>query len=216
MGVDPVTLGLIATAVGGGLAARNQYQVAKQQDQTAAAGIRQQSARQRDIDARVNEEVQAVGRSNPDEARSKATTDFLSSLRRNRGQMSGPKLGAGSVRFDADSNALGGQVQDFGTNLAGNFAAINAPGIQRQQEGQGFSQLAADIGAQARAAGGDDFLNQLRQRGIRGNTGMEIAGGLLSGAGSGLAMRQPWTRQVVPRGTRVDVSANPIATRGLT
>ncbi len=188
MGADPATIGLILTAVGAGAGAVNTYQTAKNTDQANAAGIRQQASRQREIDQRVSQEVGALERSNADAARTKSTGDFLSALRRTRGAASGGGLVGGSSRYGDESTAVGDQVQGYGADIADTLGRINAPTLQRVQENQGFSRLASDIGATARAANGDQFLNQLRTRAAgQPNAALGLFGELSGVAGQGIA-----------------------------
>lgn len=185
MGAE-VLIPLALAAASSGASAYNAHQVAKDTDNVAARGIRQQASRQQDIDQRVNQEVQAVGRSSPDDAARKSTADFLGALRRTRGAASPTGITGGS-RYNDESGALGDQVQAYGADVADTMGRINAPQLQRQQEGFGFSRLATDIGAQVRAANGDQYLNQLRQRAVRPNQGLQLFGELAGVGAQGLA-----------------------------
>jgi len=203
MGIETAAaIGLALSAAGAGATAYNAHQTAKQQDEVAAQGIRQQASRQRDLDSRVNQEVKNVQASNPDAERQKSTADFLAALRR-RPDVAGGIGGATSGRYAEDSADAGGEVEDFGRRAADSLARIQSPLQQRQNETQGFSRLATDIGSVARNASGDQFLNQLRQRSIAGNPLVEGLGQLATGAGSALATRQPGPRyrQLTPAET---------------
>lgn len=187
MGTGAELIPLALAAAGTAATAYNSYDTARRADRSAAQGIRDQAGHQREIDQRVNQEVQAVSRSNPEDAARKSTADFLGALRRTRGAAAPAGVIGGSSRYADESGALGGQIQDYGADVAGNMGQINAPQLQRQQEGVGFGRLASDIGAQVRAANGDQFLNQLRQRAVRPNQGLQLFGELASTAGQGLA-----------------------------
>lgn len=187
MGTGAELIPLLLAGAGTAATAYNSYDTARRADRTAAQGIRDQAGHQRDIDQRVNQEVQAVSRSNPDDAARKSTADFLGALRRTRGAAASGGIAGGSSRYGDESGALGGQIQAYGADVADNMGQINAPQLQRQQEGVGLSRLATDIGAQARAANGDQFLNQLRQRNVRPSQGLQLFGDLAGVGAQGLA-----------------------------
>lgn len=205
-------------ALGTGAAAYSSYDTARKQDRLAAQGIRDQAAKQRQIDERVNQQVAATAQSSPEDAARKSTDDFLAALRRTRGAASPGGIAGGSARFQEGSDAISDEVQAYGADVAGTLGRINAPALQRQSEAQGFGRLASDVGALAREAAGAQYLNQLRMRGVRPNTGLQLFSDLAGGAASGLAARGgrgSGRGGITPGGTRTDVPVRSPRTRGL-
>lgn len=187
MGTEAAWVPLVIGALGAGASAYNTREVAKDQDQAAAAGIRLQAQRQQEADQRVSQEVSAMEQSSPEAARKQATDDFLGQLRRTRGQaVAGGPAGA-SQRYAQDLESASGDVTDFGTKVADTMARISAPSLQRQSEGQSFARTASDLGTIGRNAQGDAFLNQLRLNSIRRDPWIDAGAGLAGGVAGGMA-----------------------------
>lgn len=190
MGTEAAWVPLVIGAISAGASAYNTRQVAKDQDQAAAAGIRMQAERQREADERVSQEVSAMEQSSPEASRKQATDAFLGQLRRTRGQaVAGGPAGA-SERYTQDLQSASGDVESYGAETADTLGRINAPGLQRQAEGQGFARLSSDLGTIGRNAGGDAFLNQLRLGSIRRNPWIDAGAEIGTGVAGGMAQNQ--------------------------
>lgn len=190
MGTEAAWVPLVVGALSAGASAYNTREVAKDQDQAAAAGIKLQAQHQREADDRVSQEVSAMEQSSPEASRKQATDAFLGQLRRTRGQaVAGGPAGA-SDRYQQDLQTASGDVQNFGTQVAGTLARINAPALQRQGEAQGFARLSTDLGTIGRNAGGDAFLNQLRLNSIRRNPWIDAGAEIGTGVAGGMAQNQ--------------------------
>lgn len=179
---------LILSAVSAGAQVYNSNQTQKRQDEELAQGIRIQGQRQREADAQVDQQVKALSRSTPEEAQAKATQDFMDQLRRTRAQAIGGS-DIGGERYAADLSGAQSDVANTGRNEANLMARISAPGIQRQQEGQGMNRLASVLGGIQRNSAADQFLTELRARGIKRNPWIDavadVAGGVAEGMASG-------------------------------
>lgn len=203
MGTEAIWIPLALAAAGTGAQVYNTRQTAKREDNAAAAGIRQQAARQQQADQRVSQEVGAVERSTPEESRRAAASQFLNQLRQTQAQaIDGGAPGAVSGRYAGDAAGAEGDVAEFGRQTADTLARISAPGMQRQQESQGFGRLGNDLGQITNAANGDAFLQQLRQRaaGAR-NPWIDAAGQITTGLGSALATNEPGAARGPKKGT---------------
>lgn len=184
MGTEALWVPLALAAAGTGAQAVNTYQTAKREDQTAAQGIRQQAARQALADNRVSQEVGALQKSTPEDARQKATMQYMDQLRRTRGQaIDGGAVGATSDAYREDAAGAQKDVGSYSSRVADTLGRISAPGLQRQAEGQSFARLGSDLNTMASGANSDAFLQQLRQRsaGTR-NAGLDAFGQLAQGA----------------------------------
>lgn len=212
MGTEAAWVPLVISAVAGGASAYNTRQTAKEADQVAAQGIRQQAKNQEEADSRVTSEVNALEQSSPEASRAQATDAFLGQLRRTRGQaVAGGPAGASS-RYAADLETAEGDVSTFGTKVADTLARINAPGLQREAEGQGFNRLSSDLGTIGRNAGADAFLNDLRLRGVKRNPWIDAGASIGGGVAGGMAGSTRYGSGPVKGGTRTDV---PVRTGGV-
>lgn len=156
--------------------------VARKQDGQAADAIRNQSAKQREADAKVNEEVGKLQGSSSGDEKAKRMADYSAMLRRNKavqgGGLSAPIVGSQAFRNDAA--AANDDVQREGMATADLMARIDAPGMQRQGEGFGFGKLATDISMIGRESRGQAFLDDLKLRAIRRNPWVDVAAGVAS------------------------------------
>lgn len=185
--------------------------VARKQDGQLADSIRNQSAKQREADAKVNEEVSKLQGSSSSDEKAKRMADYSAMLRRNKAVQGGgltmPVVGSQTFRNDAA--AANDDVQREGMATADLMARIDAPGMQRQGEGFGFGQLATDISLIGRESRGQAFLDDLRLRAIRRNPWVDVAAGVATsmaggmGGGASGGMAKPAVSQVsipqVPR-----------------
>lgn len=172
-------------------AAANQYntnQVAKKQDSQAAIGIMEQGRRQKQADAKVNDEVQKLKTSDASDERATRLQDYMTTLARGKqSAQAGLTPDIGGAAFKADSAQAATAVQDKAASTAGLMARIDAPGMQRQGEGFDYGNLATDLDLIKRQAAGEDFLNQLRIRAIRRNPYIDLAAATASGYAGALA-----------------------------
>lgn len=192
-GLDPLTISIAASALGGGLNFASQNEALKRQDRETARGIAARAGLQREAGGRVQKQIQDVAASNPDADRKTQNDAFMEALRRSRvadgsTDIAGP-AGA-SDRFAADvSGARAGAVGE-GQRLSGQLAAIDAPTFQRQREARGMTDAAADLSLIEDRGNGLDFLTQLRNANAgRVNPWMAAAGQGLQAFGSAYAGR---------------------------
>lgn len=216
MGVAAVPL--LMTAVSAGMSAYNTNKTAKRQDNQLAESIRGQSKLQKEQDARVNQEVTKLSGSTMDESRQKRMGDFMSQLGRNRQSITNgltPNIGSDVFRGDSAVAAEGALGE--ANNVAGLLATMDAPGMQRQAEGKGFGQLATDTDLMKRRSQGQQFIDDIRMRGIRRSTGLDLGAGLIgamgsayagAGAGGGLAGKAGFTP--VGQGGKAVYSSYPV------
>lgn len=183
----------VAMAAMAAAAAANAYntnRTMKKQDAAAADAIRNQSKIKKEHDARINEEVQKLGNSTMEDSRAKRMDQFMQQLGRNRAGVTAsltPQFG--SDAFVADSNAAAEGVLAEAGDTAGLLARMDAPGMQRQVEGNSYGHLATDTELAKRRSQGQQFMDDMRLRAIRRNPYIDLGAGILSAIGSsGLGM----------------------------
>ena len=181
-------LAIGAMAAGSLASAYNTRQTAKRQDAQAAQSIRNQADIQRRADAKVNEHVAELQGSNAEGERKQRMADYMAQLTRNRSAIAGglqPGIGGDAFQSDAQTALEGVDAKAMGD--AGLLARMDAAGMQRQREGTAAGKLGTDIGMIGRESKGQQFIDELRLRGIRRNGGLDLASGLLGAVGSGMA-----------------------------
>jgi len=180
-----IALGLAAAAAGTNY--YNTQQTAKRQDSQLATSIRNQGAKQKEADAKVNDEVARLESSRSADEQAGRLGDFMNTLRVNKGRIEGgltPEIGSEAFRGDAATAA--GRVQEGAAKSASLLSRIDAAGMQRQGEAFGYGRLGTDLGLIGREAKGQSFLDELRLRAIRRNAGLDAAAALMGGAASGI------------------------------
>lgn len=181
-----VALAAAAAAAGGSYV--NTQNMEKRQDNQAVLGIRNQSKIQKEADAKVNDAVAKLADSNAASAKDARLNDYLGVLRRNRDTTNnGLTPNIGSNTFQADSAQAANDANSYTTKNAGLLSRIDAPAIQRQQEGFDYGNLATDIGMIGRQSQGQNFLDQLKLNRIRRNAKIDLGVGLASAVAGGAA-----------------------------
>jgi hypothetical protein len=180
-----------AAVVAAGVTYYNTEKTAERQDKSAAAGIRAQSQKQQSADARIAELVQKQSQSNSQDEQKGQMDAYLQTLQQGQ-QANGINQGVGgfSQQYRDDAATAEAGLQEFGTQRAGLLSRIEAPRLQRQNEGILFNDAATDIGMIGRDSRGQAFIDQLKLNAIKRDPWLDafssIAGGYASaGAGAG-------------------------------
>lgn len=169
----------VASAVASAYA---QDRAAKQQDRLAAQNIQNQARAEQTASAKVNEMLKRVSESNPQQARQERMDEYLATLQ--HGAQAGAindGPGAFSDAYRQSAAAASGQLGEYGNTRAGLMARLDAPVIQRMNEGVLFDNTRNDIRSIGRNANQDDFLARLQIQNTRVNPWVQAG---LSAAGS--------------------------------
>lgn len=184
-------IALALAAAASGASYYNTQQPAKKQDREAAAGIRKQSARQREADASVDKAIDAQNMSSGADEKASVLDQYMQQVNAAKAGSLGGLNQAGNLSDaarTAEADASLG-VGNFGTKIAGLMAAMDAPQLQRQNEAVNRARTAVDLEGIGRNAEGDAFLNQMRLQGIRRNPYLDafssFAGGAAGSVGGG-------------------------------
>lgn len=188
--MDPATIAAIISAVttlaGTGASMYNQRRTLQDQEDQALAGMANQRAKQREIDARIDTEIGSLEQSNPDDERAASLEAYLSQLRANRSGVQGETT-PGVSRYGEDTALAQAGVQNYGQKVAGILSRLDATREQRRNEGFGINRMASDVTGTQREASGDDFINRLRMSQIQPNVWLDAGSELARGVGSGMA-----------------------------
>lgn len=105
-----------------------------------------------------------------------------------------PTTSVGSSRFKQDNATNQDNVQSYGSGLAKAMGAINAPILQRQDEGVDMQNYGTGLGLLQGQSNGLNFVNRLRAASSgQANPYLSLAGGLLQGAGNTWSKNTPQT-----------------------
>ena len=189
MGIDPITMMI----VGQGLNMANNASASRSADRATARGINQQAGHQAEADARFNKMLSEIAASNPGQVREGAMEQYLGRLGE-RPQVSATPVAGANPRFAEDLAQSEQTLSTRGNEMADFMSRIDAPAIQRRQEGERIGRAGVDIGQTARVASGDDYLSRLRVSGIRPNPWVTALADLTSGAALGSASKGPATK----------------------
>lgn len=201
----PIALSLAAA----GVQKAETDRVIRKQNEADNLTLVQRNAKQKRADERVDKQIQETASSTSQDERVKRLGEYMTTLQRGKRVASaGLGSGIGSETFQRDSAQAAADIATAGGNRAALLSRIDAPILQRQNEGFGYGRTATDLGLIAREAEGDDFVNRLRMKeASRRRASMDFLAGALSGAGKGFSGAAsgavdtsigPVVREVVP------------------
>lgn len=187
---EPVTAGLLLSAVGGGTKFVNNQAALRRQDREAAEGIRRQSRIQGDANRRVGEQIQDIETSTGEAERGQSLEGFLNALREAEGSTTGalPTIAGANRRFAENVESGKAGLATGGSERAGRLSRIDAPRFQRIGEAGRIGRTATDLGETGRQSRAEDFLTRLRVASERPNEFINALGSIASGAGSALTL----------------------------
>lgn len=176
----------------GAVAAAGEYynteQTAKRQDQAQAQAIIDQGNIQKQANQRVDQTIQQMQGSNADQARQDRLTSYMQTLQEGKARtdagLDNPMIGGQA--FQQDSAKAADAANAYAGNTANLLSRIDAPVVQRQQEGNDYGHLATDLNLLGSKSASQNFLDQLRAASIRRNAKIDLAAHLLGTAGSAM------------------------------
>jgi len=190
VGTEGLYVPLILAAVAGTASYVNSQNVAHQQDQTLAANIRAQQAKQQQADARTAQLLTQEQQSTDTQDKQKSQAAFSKELAMKAPQatsaLAAPIAASPAYAKQQSDAALG--VTNYGNQQADWLSSIAAPQMQRQRDiVQNIDPYKNDIALIARANAGDNFLSNLKLNNIRGNPWLSLVSGVAGGAAGSMA-----------------------------
>jgi len=166
----------------------NNQQVAKKQDNIVAGQIRQQGVRQQEADQAIAEAMRERAAQGAENERAAIGSQYLDQVRaaQANAQRGLGQVGAVSRAYQQDASDAALGIGDYGARTADLMARIDAPAQQRQREGIADARVAMDLDQIGRRSRADDYLANLRLRGVQRNPWIDLASSLM-GAGAGFA-----------------------------
>jgi len=176
-------LPLVLEGLSAGASYINTRNTEHKQDAALAQQIRDQGQYQQQADSKVNQEVATLSKSSSAASKQKALDDYTNTLLTNKKKTNaGLTQDIGSAAFKADQAAAAKGVDQYGAQQAGLMSRIDAPTMQRTQEGYGYGNLGTDLGLIGRDAQGTNFIDSLKLRQIRRNPWLDLASQVAGGA----------------------------------
>lgn len=169
---------LVAAAIGAGTTVYNTKQTEKRQDNALAGQLRSQSEKQRRADQKTSELIAKEAQSTDADERKSSLANFTDAIQAHKASAAKSTQSQGDVSEAfkaAGSNAALGMT-DYAGKIAGLLSSIDAPTQQRQNDAFVRGRYATNIDNIRRFSSGDDFLSQMRLRGIRRNPWLDAAG----------------------------------------
>ena len=183
-------IGLGIALLGAAASAYNTQQTAKKQDRALAAQITQQGKKQQQASAKIAEALAAQAQSDAVDEQAQQMDSYLATLRQgqqNAGLNTGP--GGFSEEYRRGTAEAGEQIGEYGTGRAGLLSRIDAPRLQRQNEGILFDTLGNELRMIGREASGQNYLDQLRLNSIRRDPWLDALSGVATSYGGSMAGR---------------------------
>lgn len=187
-------LALAAAAAAAGGSYYNTVDTQRRQDNALTEQLRRDAVNQDKADQAVNQLITQRASSTDDAEKQSTLDQYLNATRATQDTATSglQQAGATSDAYKASGADASLGIQDYSNKLAGLMSRIDAPALQRQREAQESAQFGSNLGLLSRNAQADDFLAQLKLRGITRNPWIDagsqlvggLAGGLASGAGS--------------------------------
>jgi hypothetical protein len=202
MGLEATTLayiGMALSAAGAGAQAHTARSAAKEQDQAAARGIRNQQMKQREIDERVSQGIGDLEGSTPEEETAQSLEQFMQQLR--GANTTGSDIPVTGGRYGEDTAASKAAIGNYGEKVAQILSRIRGASEQRVGEGYAVGRMGSDVAGQQREASGQAFLDQLRLNGIRPNDWTNAAGSVAQGVGGAMVSRAGTTDPTARHGS---------------
>jgi hypothetical protein len=188
MGAAAVPIALAVASAG--VTAYNQRKTAKKQDQAAYEGLLEQQKIQQRANARMAESLANLERSPQSAAAIQAerTSTVRDQLRKKQAIGLGvlQATGGGDAVTEAVEEAQTGAV-DYGDFINNVLAAIDTPGLQRQEEAFDRADSQSFLNYLRRNSAQTDALTRARMATIRDNPWLTMLAAGLSGAASGTA-----------------------------
>ena len=179
-------LALAAAAAAAGTSYYNAQNTARKQDDAAARSIRNQSAKQQTADQKIADLVRKQQESTPDDERAQQLDSYLATLQHGK-QKDGLNAGAGgfSDAYRKDVAAADEALGAYGADRADLLSRIDAPRLQRQNEGILFDDTTNSLRGIDRDAKQQAFLDQLKYNSVRENPWLgALSSGLSAYAGA--------------------------------
>lgn len=188
----------------------NQHQTAKKADKIAAQGIAEQAKLQREANTKLNDQLDVLETSTPEEEYQSRSGQIRDQLRRKQAiGLAGIQNTGGGDAVTTMAEAGRGKAVDYGDFINAAVSGMDAPKLQRQGENFMFADTNSALNIVRRNSAQEDFMTRLRMNGVRQNPWLSMlsaglsayAGGAAGGFGGGKTMAGSGT--AVPGSTQL-------------
>lgn len=163
----------------------NQAQTAKKQDRAALAGLQEQRKFQEQANARMNQQLQELETSSPEDERNTLQSQIRQQLRAKQAQgLAGINATGGGDDVTMYAGQAAPTAVEYGDFIGGNVAAIDSPLYQRQKEGFERADVGSKLDTLRRHSAQEDALTRMKIAGIRDNPWLSLLSSGLSAYGT--------------------------------
>lgn len=170
MGTEEFWVPAVIGALGTGAQYANQQSANSRQQAGEVQSIINQQKEQQQARGQVGQLTRQISQNDPQSIASKATSDYVSQLRKNSAGGSQPNAGTsalapaagGSSRYKTGVNSSQQAVGTYGNNLADEMGQIDAATRQRQNEGLGMQTLGTNLNTIGAQSYTKNFVDTLR------------------------------------------------------
>lgn len=173
---------------GAAVNAYNTQQTAKKQDRALAAQITNQGKQQQSANAKIAEALSAAAVSDSQDEQQMQMDNYLQTLAQGQqagGINDGP--GAFSQEYRQGAAAANDDLGEYGTTRAGLLSRVEAPRLQRMNEGILFDNLGNELRMIGRESSGQAYLDGLRYNAIRRDPWLDALSSVATSYGKGNA-----------------------------
>ena len=179
--VWPVVIAAIASAV---IQQYNQARTARRQDKAAAESIRTQAEFQRESNKRMDEQLDTLQESTPEDEKATRGSQIRKQLKRNQAMaLAGLNPTGGGDAVTSMVESAGGTAVDYGDFINESLSGIDAPLLQRQGEAFSRADVEGHLNRLRRNSAQESNILRLRQAGIRDNPWLSLLSTGLSAYG---------------------------------
>lgn len=178
----PLLLAGLAALGGGLLDQYNGNKTLRKQNEQVRRGIEETRQKQRQASALLGQSVEQIAQPRQDEESSLG--EYMAGMRQ---AMPQNIWRGGGDDFDVLAGGAEKDVADYGNDMAGTFAALDAPGLQRQAERNTVLDTGTDFDRIRDQVQTQQYLRQLKINSIRPNPWLQLASSGLRGFGQAAA-----------------------------
>jgi hypothetical protein len=234
VGTEAFWVPAVLAATSAGASYVNTTNANNRQQSAEAQAINNQQAIRNKGNAEVNQTVQQIAKSNPQQIAAQETGNYVAQLRRNAAGSTAPGAGTsanpslfgastsalapgvtGSSKYKADAANAQQQVQQYGNTEASEMGDLDAAVRQRQNEGLDVQTLNTNLNTLGAQSQSQSFVDQLRaQTAGQANPYVSLFSGLTGNAAT-MASKNPQWFAGTPSMASAAGSSNPYGYNGI-
>jgi hypothetical protein len=166
MGTEALWIPVVLAAVGTGVQMYNTQQTEKRTNNAIAAQLAEQAAIDKKGQKLVSDELLKQQQSGPEKFRQNSLDQYMDQIIKTGGKANAGlnQVGGTSSAFKAGEKQAGADIFANSAATADSLSRIDAPGLQRMEEGLSFNRLGSDIGRVGAMSDSAKYLGDIQIR----------------------------------------------------